>query len=188
MPQDKPIAIAFIGFGEVGQRFSADLMATKRLSSRPMTSSSTIPPARPSGWPRPMSSALSQRRTPLRRAGAAMVISAVTADAAKPSPGRRGISPARPDLLRHQLGVAGDQARAGACVAAGADYVEGAVMAPVPGPGIAVPILGRRARSCGDGGALLNALGMNVTPVATETAAPRQSSCAAASSSRGWRR
>jgi 3-hydroxyisobutyrate dehydrogenase-like beta-hydroxyacid dehydrogenase len=51
--------------------------------------------------------------------------------------------------------------------AVGAEFVEGAVMAPVAGPGIAVPILagGREAAATAE---RLNALGMNVTPVATE--------------------
>jgi 3-hydroxyisobutyrate dehydrogenase-like beta-hydroxyacid dehydrogenase len=50
---------------------------------------------------------------------------------------------------------------------AGADYVEGAVMAAVAGPGLAVPILagGPAAGTAAD---LLNGLGMNLTPVAAE--------------------
>jgi 3-hydroxyisobutyrate dehydrogenase-like beta-hydroxyacid dehydrogenase len=51
--------------------------------------------------------------------------------------------------------------------ASGADYVEGAVMAAVAGPGLKVPILagGRAATRAAD---MLNGLGMNMTPVAHE--------------------
>ena len=48
-----------------------------------------------------------------------------------------------------------------------AHYVEGAVMAPVPGPGIKVPILAG-GPAAADAAQLLNSLGMNVTPVTTE--------------------
>lgn len=51
--------------------------------------------------------------------------------------------------------------------AAHARYVEGAVMAPVPGPGIKVPILAG-GPAAEEAAALLNGLGMNVTPVTTE--------------------
>jgi 3-hydroxyisobutyrate dehydrogenase-like beta-hydroxyacid dehydrogenase len=51
--------------------------------------------------------------------------------------------------------------------AAGADYVEGAVMAAVAGPGLKVHILagGQAAKPAAE---LLNPLGMNLTPVAAE--------------------
>jgi 3-hydroxyisobutyrate dehydrogenase-like beta-hydroxyacid dehydrogenase len=49
----------------------------------------------------------------------------------------------------------------------GANYVEAAVMAPVRVPGIHVPILAGGPTS-GDVAKVLNALGMNVTPVAIE--------------------
>jgi 3-hydroxyisobutyrate dehydrogenase-like beta-hydroxyacid dehydrogenase len=51
--------------------------------------------------------------------------------------------------------------------AAGADYVEGAVMAAVAGPGLKVAILagGPAAKAAAE---LLNPVGMNLKPVATE--------------------
>jgi 3-hydroxyisobutyrate dehydrogenase-like beta-hydroxyacid dehydrogenase len=49
----------------------------------------------------------------------------------------------------------------------GARYVEGAVMQPVPGPGLKVPILGGGPHA-EEAAALFNPLGMNVTPVSTE--------------------
>ena len=51
--------------------------------------------------------------------------------------------------------------------ASGADYVEGAVMAAVAGPGLRVPILagGPAAASAAD---ILDGLGMNLTPVTVE--------------------
>ena len=60
------------------------------------------------------------------------------------------------------------EAKAAALVnACGARYVEGAVMAPVPGPDLKVPILagGPAAR---DAAEILNGLGMNVKAVTTE--------------------
>ena len=48
-----------------------------------------------------------------------------------------------------------------------AKYVEGAVMAPVPGPGIKVPILAG-GPAAEEAAVILNGLGMNVTPVTTE--------------------
>ena len=56
---------------------------------------------------------------------------------------------------------------AGLINAAHAKYVEGAVMAPVPGPGISVPILAG-GPAAEEAAGILNALGMNVTPVTTE--------------------
>jgi 3-hydroxyisobutyrate dehydrogenase-like beta-hydroxyacid dehydrogenase len=49
----------------------------------------------------------------------------------------------------------------------GAEFVEFAVMAPVSGPGIAVPILAGGRRS-GEVAAALNPLGMTITPVSPE--------------------
>jgi 3-hydroxyisobutyrate dehydrogenase-like beta-hydroxyacid dehydrogenase len=51
--------------------------------------------------------------------------------------------------------------------ASGADYVEGAVMAAVAGPGLKVHILagGPAAQTAAE---ILNPLGMNLTPIATE--------------------
>jgi 3-hydroxyisobutyrate dehydrogenase-like beta-hydroxyacid dehydrogenase len=51
--------------------------------------------------------------------------------------------------------------------ASGADYVEGAVMAPVAGPGLKVHILAGGAAAAA-AAEILNPLGMNLTPVATE--------------------
>jgi 3-hydroxyisobutyrate dehydrogenase-like beta-hydroxyacid dehydrogenase len=56
---------------------------------------------------------------------------------------------------------------AGLINAAHAKYVEGAVMAPVPGPGVKVPILAG-GPAAEEVASILNGLGMNITPVTTE--------------------
>jgi 3-hydroxyisobutyrate dehydrogenase-like beta-hydroxyacid dehydrogenase len=164
------LTIAFIGFGEVGQLF------TRQLAGKPDVSIAVYDIL----FDDPAAGAELRRRAAEYGARAAvsaadacrgsrMVISAVTADAALAAARQ-----AAPFLDRSQVYVdlnsvspttkrlvANDIHRHGA------GFVEFAVMAPVGGPGVAVPILagGRPAEEVAG---LLNPLGMAITPVSPE--------------------
>ena len=162
--------IAFIGFGEVGRRFSGDLLRSGGVS----IGTYDIAFDDPKHGAERMANAEAMTVRPAKSAAAAaggadIIISAVTAsvveDVAREAAGylRTGqvfldVNSASPNTKR----------RAAALVeASGAQYVEGAVMAPVADPGIKVQIL------VGGPGAAqtaqrLNALGMNLTAVAIE--------------------
>ena len=161
--------IAFIGFGEVGQTFARGLGARDgvRLAAFDILFGTA-------------------REAPLRAAadrlgvriaadsGAAardadIVISAVTASEVLAVAGDLA-GRVRPGQIVFDVNSASPNAktRAAALIMdAGADYVEGAVMAPVLAPGLAVPILAGGPRAA-DLAGRLNALGMKITPVATE--------------------
>jgi 3-hydroxyisobutyrate dehydrogenase-like beta-hydroxyacid dehydrogenase len=169
LASDNPLSIAFIGFGEVGQTFARGLLASGgvRIAAFDLLF----------GQDRPDSTeeeahglGVEVHRDAASAARAAhLVISAVTADAAEDVarsaagylvPGQHflDVNSASPDTKR----------RAAMDVnAVGAHYVEGAIMAPVLRPGIAVPILsgGPQAE---DVSVRLNGLGMNLTPVAKD--------------------
>ena len=169
MTLENPLAIAFIGFGEVGQTFARGLLATGgvRLAAYDLLFARTP-------LHRTEEAAIALGVSPQKSAanviaGAHIVISAVTADAAETVAAQ-----AAPHLAAGQIFFDVNSAapttkrRAAASVnAAGAHYVEGAVMAPVLKPGIAVSILtgGPEAERLSH---RLNAFGMNLTPVATE--------------------
>lgn len=171
---DQPAApnahrIAFIGFGEVGQTFARDLL--RRDDVR--IAAYDILLGRPAGERlRMRAEALGVALAAAPEAAAqdaGVVISAVTASEAEAVAKAAGgylrpgqifldVNSAAPDTKR----------RAAAHVqAAGADYVEGAVMAPVLKPGLAVPILAGGPRAA-ETAALMNRLGMTMTAVATE--------------------
>ncbi len=170
MPLPNTLSIAFIGFGEVGTRFSRD------LTSRPDVAIAAYDilidtPATAAAWAdrargvrvRPCSSAQEAC------AGASIVISAVTASQAE-TVAAGAAAFLGPGQIFFDVNSAspGTKQRASAAVtAAGAAYVEGAVMAPVLKPGIAVPILagGEAADALAE---RLNALGFAITPVARE--------------------
>ncbi len=101
--------------------------------------------------------------------GADVIISAVTADKVeavatqaatwlKPGQYFLDVNSAAPNTKRHAAGIVAPT---------GAHYVEGAMMAPVPGPGIKVQILGGGPKA-EELAPKLNALGMNISPVASE--------------------
>jgi 3-hydroxyisobutyrate dehydrogenase-like beta-hydroxyacid dehydrogenase len=164
------LEIAFIGYGEVGQLFS------RQLASRPGVRVTVydILFDDPGQGPE-----LKQRASDdkVRAAGsmaeacqmAKIIISAVTADSAVAA-----AREAAPHLKSQQTYVdlnsvspatkrnVADQVRQG-----GADFIEFAVMAPVSGVGIEVPILsgGETAETIS---ARLNELGMRITPVSPE--------------------
>jgi 3-hydroxyisobutyrate dehydrogenase-like beta-hydroxyacid dehydrogenase len=166
---DNPLSIALLGFGEVGQTFAKGLLASGGVR----IAAYDILFDRDRGHPLALKAttlgvtACSDAASAIHSAH--LVISSVTADAAEAvasgaaahlTPGQfyLDVNSASPDTKRRAAGTVN---------AVGAHYVEGAVMAPVLKPGIGVPILagGPQAE---DLSRRLNALGMNLTPVATE--------------------
>jgi 3-hydroxyisobutyrate dehydrogenase-like beta-hydroxyacid dehydrogenase len=164
------IDIAFIGFGEAGQRFCRDFAARPGIGLRTYDilfedekrGAGLLSRARALGVGSCASAAEAC-------SAAQVIISAVTADAAEDV-----ASGAAPFLSTGQIffdvnsaAPETKQRSAAAVSATGAAYVEGAVMGPVLEPGIHVPILAggpEAARAA----ILLNKLGMNITPVALE--------------------
>jgi 3-hydroxyisobutyrate dehydrogenase-like beta-hydroxyacid dehydrogenase len=161
-----PATIAFIGFGEVGQTFSRGLLASGRVEIRAYdvlfgqaagerleTAADTI-------------GVVAARSLADVCAGAEIVFSAVTADRAEAvaAEAARWLGPGQVVVDVNSAAPSTKQRAAEAVAAGGADYVEGAVMAPVLKPGIKVPILagGPLAETAS---ASLNGLGMNLTPV-----------------------
>jgi len=162
--------LAFIGFGEVGQTFAKGLLgkdgvrlaAYDLLFDRPEKRGELITRAETLGV-RVAADAADAGR------GARVVVSAVTAAATREVAelAARWLQPGQIFLDINSASPGTKKRAAGAVEAAGAQFVEGAVMAAVAGPGLKVPILagGTTAQDAAD---LLNPLGMNLTPVATE--------------------
>lgn len=159
-------AIAFIGFGEVGQTFSRGLLANEGVAiraydllfgseagSRLETAAQELGVAR---------AASAQEAC----AGATFVFSAVTADCAEAvaSEAAAWLKPGQIFVDVNSAAPSTKQRAAEAVTASGADYLEAAVMAPVLKPGLKVAILsgGPKAEAVSEA---LNGLGMNLTPV-----------------------
>ncbi|KGM32737.1 NAD(P)-binding domain-containing protein, partial [Inquilinus limosus] len=163
------LAIALIGYGEVGRIFARELIAAGAT-----VSTYDILFDDPARGPALIADAKAAGVRPRGRASEAVcyadiVISAVTATevgavaaavAGDLAPGQvfLDVNSASPDTKK---------AAAQVVEAGGAHYVEGAVMAPVGGVGLKVPILagGPAAAVTAE---RLNALGMNLRPVAVE--------------------
>jgi 3-hydroxyisobutyrate dehydrogenase-like beta-hydroxyacid dehydrogenase len=156
-----PMRLALIGFGEVGQRFAADLRGSTSI-----TAYDILPEKLAKAGALGVEAAASAAAA---CGDAAVVISAVTADAAEVvAEQARGYL--RPGQIFFDVNSAAPSTKkraAGHVEASGADYVEGAVMGAVRVPGIGVAILagGPAAETAS---ALLNGLGFNLTPVAAE--------------------
>jgi 3-hydroxyisobutyrate dehydrogenase-like beta-hydroxyacid dehydrogenase len=169
MPPANTRDIAFIGFGEVGQTFAKGLLAHddvhiaahdilvgqragRRLEARAAELGVTL-----------------HASAPAAARDAHIVVSAVTASQAEPvaEAARTYLAAGQIFLDVNSAAPSTKQRAARHVEAAGAHYVEGAVMAPVLRPGLKVPILagGPRAAETAE---LLNGLGMNLTPVSTE--------------------
>jgi 3-hydroxyisobutyrate dehydrogenase-like beta-hydroxyacid dehydrogenase len=169
-PQEPMTELAFIGFGEVGQTFARGLLgkdgvklaAYDLLFDRPEKRGELIARAETLGVRMAADGADAGR-------GARIVVSAVTAAAAGEvaEAAARWLQPGQIFLDVNSASPGTKKAAAGAVEAAGADFVEGAVMAAVAGPGLKVPILAG-GRAAGTAAEILNPLGMNLTPVATE--------------------
>lgn len=160
-------SIAFIGYGEVGKLFAKELRARSGVAisaydlklDDPVTAAPLVAAAASAG-------VRLARDAADAAAGADVVISAVTADQALvvAEDASRWLKPGQ-ILFDVNSASPSTKTRAAAGLAAlGLDYVEGAVMAPVKGPGITVDILtgGPRAAEITDG---LNALGMKLRAV-----------------------
>jgi 3-hydroxyisobutyrate dehydrogenase-like beta-hydroxyacid dehydrogenase len=163
-------SIAFIGFGEVGQRFASDLRggACARIAAYDIVFDD------PQLAPKRLAIASALGVDPAADAaaacrGAALVISAVTADAAETvaEQARHYLQPGQIFFDINSAAPSTKQRAARHVEASGAHYVEGAVMGPVRAPGLRVAILagGPVAERAS---VLLNGLGFNVTPVAAE--------------------
>jgi 3-hydroxyisobutyrate dehydrogenase-like beta-hydroxyacid dehydrogenase len=162
--------LAFIGFGEVGQTFSKDLTAKGGVEiaaydlkfDEPRLRGGMIARAEALGVRVAADAADASR-------DARVVFSAVTAAAAGEvaSAAARYLRPGQIFFDINSASPNTKRTASGAVAASGADYVEGAVMAAVAGPGIKVHILtgGPAAATAAD---ILNPLGMNLTAVATE--------------------
>lgn len=162
--------ITLIGYGEVGQIFARDLLAGGA------TSVSTFDilfsdPAR-SEKHRTVAQRDHVRLCPSAAEageGADVIISAVTADRVKEvaTQAATWLKPGQYFLDVNSAAPNTKSEAANIVAPTGAYYVEGAVMAPVPGPGIKVQILGGGPKA-EELAPKLNALGMNIQPVASE--------------------
>ncbi len=162
--------IAFIGFGEVGQRFATDLRATDRAA----LSAYDIVFDDPALATERLAKADALSVLPAANGAAAcrnarVVISAVTADAAESvaEAARHYLTPEQIFFDVNSAAPSTKQRAARHVEASGARYVEAAVMGPVRVPGIAVPILAG-GPAAEEASVLLNGLGFKLTPVATE--------------------
>jgi 3-hydroxyisobutyrate dehydrogenase-like beta-hydroxyacid dehydrogenase len=156
--------LAFIGYGEVGRLFSQQLRNLNGVSTSAYdlkldcqdTAEPLIAAAKDSGVSLTDNAAEAAR-------DADVIISAVTADAAE-QVAREAASYLKPGQIFFDINSAAPSTKSRAAnflASKKFDYVEGAVMAPVIGPGINVSILagGGRAAELTAG---LNALGMNL--------------------------
>jgi 3-hydroxyisobutyrate dehydrogenase-like beta-hydroxyacid dehydrogenase len=162
--------IAFIGFGEVGQRFSRDLLKNAGLSirtydilfDRPGDDRNLVGRARAIGVA-PCANAAEAM------SGAGIIISAVTADVSEKAAADAAAFIGK-DQIFFDINSASPETKrrsAASIINAGGAFVEGAIMAPVFKPGIQVPILAGGA-AAEHLAARLNDLGMNIESVATD--------------------
>jgi 3-hydroxyisobutyrate dehydrogenase-like beta-hydroxyacid dehydrogenase len=159
-------AIAFIGFGEVGQTFSRGLLANDGVAVRAYD---LLFGSDAGARLEAAAQELGVVRAPSAReacAGATFVFSAVTADRAEvvASEAAAWLKPGQVFVDVNSAAPSTKQRAAQAVTASGADYLEAAVMAPVLKPGLKVAILsgGPQAQAASEA---LNGLGMNLTPV-----------------------
>ena len=169
MPAANTRHIAFIGFGEVGQTFARGLLAQDDVH---IAAHDILVGQRAGERLEARAAELGVKlhaSAPAAARDAQIVISAVTASQAELVAEAAGTYLAAGQIFLDVNSAAPStkQRAARHVEAAGASYVEGAVMAPVLKPGIRVPILAGGPRSA-DTAELLNGLGMNLTPVSTE--------------------
>ena len=162
--------IAFIGFGEVGKRFSRDLIANEGVNIVGYDILLDDPARRPEmeDAARAIGVTCDAHANAACRS-ADIVISAVTADKteAVAADTARFLTAGQIYLDVNSASPSTKTRAAAAVNKSGASYIEAAVMAAVLQPGIRVPILagGPAAQEAAQ---RLNALGMNLTPVARE--------------------
>jgi 3-hydroxyisobutyrate dehydrogenase-like beta-hydroxyacid dehydrogenase len=162
--------LAFIGFGEVGQIFARGLSGTDGVAIAAYDLKLDDPQARGElvGRAESLGVRVAADAADASR-DARVVISAVTAAAAGEvaAAAARYLKPGQIFLDVNSASPNTKRTGASHVAASGAEFVEGAVMAAVAGPGLKVPILagGPAAATAAE---ILNRLGMNLTPVATE--------------------
>jgi 3-hydroxyisobutyrate dehydrogenase-like beta-hydroxyacid dehydrogenase len=162
--------LAFIGFGEVGQRFSRDLQDKPAIR----ISAYDIKLDTPETAELLRSTAASLNVQMAGKAaeaieGADIVISAVTAMAAE-FVAKAAVAHMTPEQVFFDINSISPALKSrlsAAFLAADRHYVEGAVMAAVAEPGIAVHILSGGAKAV-EVAERLNPLGFNITPVTSE--------------------
>lgn len=159
-------AIAFIGFGEVGQTFSRGLLANDGVAIRAYD---LLFGSDAGARLEAAAQELGVVRAPSAQeacSNATFVFSAVTADRAEAVATEAAVwlKPGQVFVDVNSAAPSTKQRAAQAVTASGADYLEAAVMAPVLKPGLKVAILsgGPQAQAASEA---LNELGMNLTPV-----------------------
>jgi 3-hydroxyisobutyrate dehydrogenase-like beta-hydroxyacid dehydrogenase len=164
------LRIALIGFGEVGRRFAGDLRGNGGIALSTFDILRNAPATR-DGYERAARELNVAAADDAKSAcaGADLVISAVTAAAAEDVAREASHFLARGQIF-FDINSASPRTKQQSSLhlaKSGADYVEGAVMAPVKKPGIAVPILAGGVRA-EETAKRLNTLGFNIKPVAVE--------------------
>jgi 3-hydroxyisobutyrate dehydrogenase-like beta-hydroxyacid dehydrogenase len=170
MERVEPLDIAFIGFGEVGQRFARDFAVNSGVCLKAYDILFDVGRGGLHLLSRAGTLGVEACSSAADASSAAQVIvSAVTADASE-SVAAAAASFLKSSQIFFDINSASPETKrrsAAAVARTGAAYVEGAVMAPVKEPGIRVPIL-----ACGPkaeyAAKLLNKLGMNIKPVAQD--------------------
>jgi 3-hydroxyisobutyrate dehydrogenase-like beta-hydroxyacid dehydrogenase len=168
------IRVAMIGFGEVGQRFSRDLLTHDGIEITAFDLLFANPPEKSTLAKTSPETATNLGVIPTGSAadavsGARYIFSAVTADRAE-DVARETAPLLQPGQIFIDVNSASPSTKRRAAklvVASGAHYLEAAVMAPVLKPGIKVPILagGPEAAQISED---LNRLGFDLTAVATD--------------------
>ncbi|RDI59550.1 NAD(P)-dependent oxidoreductase [Microvirga subterranea] len=164
------LQIAFIGYGEVGQLFSRQLLAKPGVRIAAYDILFDNPDKGPELKRRASGNGVEAAHSAAEACrGADIVISAVTADSAVTAAEQAAphLGPSQTYIDLNSISPATKRKVAEHVGRGGANFVEFAVMAPVSGPGIEVPILsgGATAETVSE---TLNALGMKIKPVSTE--------------------
>jgi 3-hydroxyisobutyrate dehydrogenase-like beta-hydroxyacid dehydrogenase len=162
--------LAFIGFGEVGQTFAKGLAGRGGVTVAAYDLKFDIPEMRRDMIARAEVLGVRVAADAAEAAREAdVVVSAVTAAAAGEvaAAAARYLNPGQIFLDINSASPSTKRTAAAHVAASGAEYVEGAVMAAVAGPGLKVAILAG-GPAAGTAAETLNPLGMNLTPVATE--------------------
>lgn len=169
MATTNTIRIAFIGFGEVGRTFARGLLARDGVTIAAHDILFGEPEGRAIEAEARALGVAAATGASAAAGGARVVFSAVTANVAE-DVAREAAAWLAPGQIFLDINSAAPSTKRRAAryvEAAGALYVEGAVMAPVSKPGLKVPILagGPHAAATAE---MMNGLGMNVTPVSGE--------------------
>ncbi len=178
--------IALIGFGEVGQTFAAGFLKNDGVSISAFDiafghNAALRDRAEALGVEAAGSAALAA-------VGADVIVSAVTADQCEAVAQEASTYLSAEQILFDVNSASPNTKRRAAqhITARGGSYVEGAVMAAVLAPKLAVPILGGGVRAV-ELADKLNPLGMNITPVATEIGEASATKLCRSIMIKGWR-